>query len=98
MSDLGQKKMRFDCCKCGECCRHLGSSHIYAHLHDGSGVCRYLDGDICSIYADRPLLCRVDDVYDAYFSDTISREEYYRLNEQACAVWKNYKADADNCR
>ena len=51
----------FQCDMCGECCRNLGRSSLYRALHDGDGVCRYLTGNMCSIYKDRPLLCRVEE-------------------------------------
>ncbi|SFK67381.1 hypothetical protein SAMN05216390_102360 [Lachnospiraceae bacterium KH1T2] len=74
----------FNCKHCGSCCRNLDKSDIYAHLDRGDGVCRYLMGNDCSIYDTRPLLCRIDDSYDSVFSNIMSREEFYRINENAC--------------
>ena len=74
----------FKCYMCGECCRHLDASELYKDLDRGDGVCRYLEGNHCSIYNDRPILCRVDDSYEKYFFNYYSREEYYRMNEEAC--------------
>ena len=51
----------FHCDKCGICCRSLRRSPLYSGLDRGDGVCRYLDGNLCSIYATRPLLCRMDE-------------------------------------
>lgn len=45
----------FECDKCGECCRHLKDILIYAELDRGDGICRYLKGNLCSIYEERPL-------------------------------------------
>lgn len=78
--------MMFKCSQCGECCRHLDRSELYRELDRGDGVCRYLKGNLCSIYENRPLLCRIDDCYDKYFSEIYTRDEYYRLNEQACKI------------
>ena len=75
----------FDCTKCGECCRNLGGSSIYAALDRGDGVCMYLDGNLCSIYETRPLLCRVDESYKLLWKDKMSLKEYYDLNYAACA-------------
>lgn len=50
----------FKCDMCGECCKNLNKSSLYETLHNGDGVCYYLKGHYCSIYNDRPLLCRVD--------------------------------------
>ena len=78
--------MMFKCSQCGECCRHLDRSELYRELDRGDGVCRYLRGNLCSIYANRPLLCRIDESYDKFFSEIYTRDEYYRLNEQACKI------------
>lgn len=74
----------FTCDKCGECCRNLNKSPLYDDLHDGDGICRYLEGNLCSIYEERPLLCRVDESYYIYFKDKLSYEEYVQLNYKYC--------------
>lgn len=78
----------FICDMCGECCRNLNLSEIYSDLNDGTGKCKYLCGNKCSIYHNRPLKCRIDESYDAYFSDKMSREEYYKLNYDVCDILK----------
>lgn len=83
--------MMFMCNQCGECCRHLDQSEIYAELNRGDGVCRYLRGNICSIYMDRPLLCRVDECYKIYFKNQYNYEEYKKLNYEACNLLKKEK-------
>ena len=57
---------------------------MYKELDRGDGVCVYLDGNLCSIYENRPLLCRIDESYDAYFKEKYSKEDYYQLNYNAC--------------
>lgn len=74
----------FICDKCGCCCRNLDKSELYADLDCGDGTCKYLTGNLCSIYEKRPLLCRVDECYEKYFSGMMTREHYYELNYQAC--------------
>lgn len=81
--------MKFKCSQCGECCRHLDRSELYRDLDRGDGICRYLTGNLCSIYETRPLLCRVDESYEAFFSEIYTRDEYYRLNEEACRILKS---------
>lgn len=76
--------MMFVCDKCGECCKNLDKSPIYSELDRGNGSCKYLVGNLCSIYDNRPLLCRVDESYEAFFKDIYSIDEYYRLNYEAC--------------
>lgn len=74
----------FNCEHCGCCCRNLDKSDIYAPLNRGDGVCKYLKGNDCTIYANRPLLCRIDDSYDSMFCSLMTREEFYEINKQAC--------------
>ena len=69
----------FKCDKCGQCCRNLYKSPIYEALHNGDGICKYLNGNICSIYETRPLVCRVDESYDVFFKEQMSYEEYIGL-------------------
>ena len=80
--------MMFNCDMCGECCRNLQYSDIYKDLDSGNGVCRYLDGNLCSIYNERPLKCRDDDCYDKFFADKMTREEYYQENYKMCEELK----------
>lgn len=74
----------FKCDRCGCCCRNLDKNNIYASLNRGDGTCIYLKGKDCSIYENRPLLCRVDECYDLYFSNVMTKEEYYRVNKKMC--------------
>lgn len=75
-----------DCCGC--CCRNLDKSELYLELDRGDGICKYLDGNLCSIYENRPLLCRVDECYDLFFHEYMTREEYYQLNITECQKLK----------
>lgn len=74
----------FKCDKCGACCRSLNKSKLYEELDRGDGTCRYLDGNLCSIYDSRPLLCRIDESYKIFFENVMSKKEYYRLNYEVC--------------
>ncbi len=81
----------FPCDKCGECCRNLNISELYKDLDRGDGICKYLEGNLCSIYESRPLKCRIDESYDRFFSAKMTREEYYKLNLAVCSSLKNKK-------
>lgn len=74
----------FDCSKCGLCCRNLKGVAIYSDLDRGDGVCKYLKENLCSIYEDRPIFCRIDQCYDLYFKDIYTKKEYYHLNMKVC--------------
>lgn len=78
----------FECDKCGCCCRNLHKSDLYSELNKGDGICKYLVGNLCSIYEKRPILCRVDECYEKYFYQWMSREEYYQQNKEACKKLK----------
>lgn len=80
--------MMFQCDACGECCRNLDKSSLYKELDRGDGTCRYLKGNLCSIYDIRPLLCRVDDSYEVFFKEKYSLKEYYEMNYAACRSLK----------
>lgn len=79
----------FQCNQCGLCCKNLTLSQVYAELDRGDGTCKYLKDNLCSIYNDRPLLCRIDESYEVFFRDSFSREEYYRINYEMCNKLKN---------
>lgn len=79
----------FQCSACGICCRNLDKSELYKGLDRGDGTCIYLDENLCSIYKDRPLICRVDESYQQFFSSQYSLEEYYQLNYDACKALQN---------
>ena len=74
----------FRCKKCGQCCRHLNLSELYSDLDRGDGVCKYLKDNLCSIYSDRPLKCRIDECYEMFFLDLMSRENFYQINHTVC--------------
>lgn len=78
----------FRCDMCGECCRNLDKCSIYKEMHDGDGICRFLSGNKCSIYEERPLICRIDDSYEAFFKDEMSYEEYLQQNYICCEILK----------
>ncbi len=80
--------MMFICNQCGLCCKNLKLSSIYAELDRGDGTCKYLKNNLCSIYNDRPLLCRIDESYEFFFKDSFSKEEYYKLNYEMCKKFK----------
>ena len=81
----------FQCDQCVQCCRNLQRSELYKDLHDGSGVCRYLKGNLYSIYEQRPLLCRVDACYQVFFKDLMSYEDYLQRNYESCRELKKLR-------
>lgn len=84
----------FKCSCCGKCCRSLGNSYLYQEFDRGDGICKYLEGNLCSIYSNRPLLCRIDESYEALFKNFYSKEDYYKFNYEAC---KNLQGKKEDC-
>ena len=80
----------FFCDKCGLCCKQVGKSHIYKELDRGDGVCKYFDdkSKLCTIYENRPIFCRVDEMYELCFKKNMTKEEYYNLNYKSCSKFK----------
>lgn len=77
-----------DCSKChGYCCRKAGL--LDPNLDRGDGCCKYLNKDNkCDIYDHRPLICNTDRMYVLFFNN-MSREEYDKLNNEACIKLRN---------
>ena len=73
----------FICSQCGCCCRKISKESELRFLDRGDGTCRHLENNRCQIYENRPLLCRVDDMYEM-FSDMYDLETFYELNYQIC--------------
>lgn len=82
----------FQCSQCGECCRHLDRVPEMAPYDLGTGVCRYLAGNKCSIYNQRPPLCRGEYLYHRYFEGW-AVDDYYNLLYRWCALLRGGKAD-----
>ncbi|MGM0410281.1 MAG: YkgJ family cysteine cluster protein [Bacillota bacterium] len=81
---------KFQCDACGICCTKLDKSKIYQELDRGDGTCIYFDekSRLCNIYENRPLICRVDEMYEKYFKNKFTRKEYNCLNQRNCFKWQ----------
>ena len=85
---------KFNCQRCGACCRLAGCSdipEIQAMADEGTDVCRHLlPNNLCAIYETRPWFCRVDGLYDQFMKDKgITREEWYELNHSGCVYLRS---------
>ena len=91
--------MSFDCDKCGACCKNIRLSEFYTEeLDRGDGVCKHLTADnLCEIYSERPTFCRVDDYYEKFLSQWMSREEYYEMNRVVCDKLKKIDRQGQSC-
>jgi len=75
---------RFYCQQCGECCKHLDVVDFLPEYNRGDGVCKYLRADNkCSIYNERPSVCRGEYIYHKYY-EYMSVKDYYELLYSLC--------------
>ncbi|MEW9124500.1 MAG: YkgJ family cysteine cluster protein [Thermotaleaceae bacterium] len=76
----------YTCKKCGSCCRSLFRNTLYADLDRGDGTCIHFQesNNLCTIYEERPMICRIDEMYERFFKRRFSKQEYYELNQNAC--------------
>lgn len=77
----------FACQQCGLCCHHVHLSQETRFLDRGDGICKYYEiaSKLCSIYPDRPDICRVGLQYELRFAKLYSWDEYVALNLRVCA-------------
>ncbi len=87
---MEKRKIIFECDCCGLCCMNLKKSVLYSDLDRGDGICRYFNMDtrLCNIYKHRPDKCNIDRTYDLCFKDSMTKEDYYKLNYEACESLK----------
>lgn len=80
---LEQKK--FDCkVGCGACCKNVG----HLPIPSTDGICDLLVDGLCSIYDERPEICRVDSMFEKY-GGGLTWEEWCTLNSGYCRVLLN---------
>jgi Fe-S-cluster containining protein len=71
-----ENEIKFNCNKCGACCRAVN--------------CQFLTKDnLCSIYETRPLICNIEKGYEQLIKGTMTKEEFFKLNEHYCNVLKD---------
>ena len=76
----------FPCTRCGACCRSVHLSPATEWLDKGNGICRHFDEktNLCSIYENRPEICRIDLEYEINYQETMSWSEFCALNQACC--------------
>ncbi|WP_410910136.1 YkgJ family cysteine cluster protein [Pseudomonas sp. SIMBA_068] len=78
----------FPCNQCGLCCRNVHLAEETRFLDRGDGTCRHHDvpSKRCTIYEDRPEICRVDRQYELHYARQYGWDEFVKLNVQVCKV------------
>ena len=76
----------FPCNGCGKCCRHVDRSQETSWLDRGDAVCRHFDEvtNLCLIYEDRPLVCRVEEYYEQHLSRSFEWNDFVKINLEIC--------------
>ena len=73
---------KFLCSACGACCMEAGGKYGLPKKKDGS--CGYLTKEnICSIYEDRPDVCKTEKLYEL-FKHKLTKKEYYIETTKGC--------------
>ncbi len=81
---------KFECDRCGLCCKLICGIPQLAVFDRGDGTCCHLtDADLCDIYDSRPAVCSVERMY-IEFADRMSPDEYCGLMAASCAYLKEH--------
>ena len=46
--------------------------------------------NLCTIYSARPIFCNVDAYYAKFFSNIMSKEDFYSKNKEFCRLIRNF--------
>ena len=76
------------CTQCGKCCETI--STVLPEFALKNGVCKHFDRKtrLCKIYFERPLQCRVDELYEKNMKHFMSKERYYINQALICGLVK----------
>ena len=81
--------MAINCSGCrAYCCRMIGK--IIPELDRGDCACIHLTSENrCDIYENRPFICNTDKIYEKYFKDRYTIDQWNDMNHKACEELKN---------
>jgi len=55
------------------------------------GSCEKLGDDgLCEVYHDRPPICRVDDIYEKFYADKMTKKEFNQVTLGTCEQLKKF--------
>lgn len=77
----------FPCISCGKCCRNISNVPApLSALDRGDGICKFLNeqNNLCSIYNERPIFCRIDAYYEKYLKQEMSWVQFVQINLDVC--------------
>lgn len=78
----------FPCTQCGLCCQNVNLATETEFLDRGDGTCKHYNTTTkhCSIYAERPDICRVLLQYTIRYEKYYTWDEYVDLNLKICTT------------
>lgn len=80
----------YPCTGCGLCCKNISGIELLKQYDLGNGTCSNLKKDNkCKIYTSRPLVCRIDDMYNEVFQQDYEKLFFYKLNAKICNQFQN---------
>ena len=80
--------MKFQCSKCGICCKKAGELGYMPSRKDGS--CIYLNkNNECKIYKTRPLICNINKIFDflkerKIYPENFTRNQHFKVTSEKC--------------
>lgn len=84
MALFNQGCMKFQCSKCGACCRRAGLMGIMPQREDGACI-HLAEDNTCKIYETRPDICRVETMFERYKPTLkMSKKEYFKFANECC--------------
>jgi len=86
----------FPCTGCGLCCQNISTVKELKSFDLGNGICKYFNTlkNECSIYAERPDICKVEKMFEIKYKKYFTQEEFYIENAKACnALQEQYGID-----
>lgn len=88
---------RFNCDRCGLCCRSISGIPQLKQYDRGDGVCCHLtDANLCDMYDSRPEVCNVQKMYSRFASE-MSLDDYLTMMELSCECLKiSYSSNQSN--
>lgn len=83
------------CTRCGECCRHISGIEELKDFDSENGVCKFLDGNICRIFDNRPIVCNAERFYSERLSDKLTKDDFFELVVRYCQYFQNVKSSIE---
>jgi len=86
----------FPCTGCGLCCQNISDIKELETFDLGNGVCKYFNilDNVCTIYEERPDICRVDKMFELKYQQFFTKKVFYQENARVCnLLQEKYKLD-----